>query len=230
MNRVNVNNVNVKPVKAYKGLPMEGPIANWYTHTTQRDLHSYKQTIERLAQRIPKGSQVLEIAPGPGWLSIELAKLGDYHITGLDISKSFIEIAGRNAREAGVQVDFRWGDAANMPFPDVTFDFTFCQAAFKNFTQPVKAIAEMYRVLRKGGTSVIIDLRRDASRETVDRYVEQMGLGKIDQLMTRWTFHNMLLKSAYTTQEMERFVAQTPFGTCKIDCEAIGFQVWLERL
>jgi ubiquinone/menaquinone biosynthesis C-methylase UbiE len=220
---------DVKSTKAYKGLAMEGPVATWYTKTTEKDLRNYQLQVKRLAARIAKGSQVLEIAPGPGWLSIELAKLGGYHITGLDISKSFVEIARQKARAAHVDVDFRLGDAAHMPFEDETFDFAFCQAAFKNFSQPVRAIAEMYRVLRPGGTAVIIDLRRDASHEAVDRYVTNMRLGRVDELMTRLTFHQMLLKSAYTQKEMSDFVSQTPFGTCKIELNDIGFEVWLER-
>src|SRR4029453_12363536 len=127
---------DVKSTKAYKGLAMEGPVATWYTKTTEKDLRNYQLQVKRLAARIAKGSQVLEIAPGPGWLSIELAKLGGYHITGLDISKSFVEIARQKAHAANVTVDFRLGDAANMPFEDETFDFAFCQAAFKNFSQP----------------------------------------------------------------------------------------------
>jgi len=39
----------------------------------------------------------------------------------------------------------------------------------------------------------------------------------------------MLLKNAYTTTEMEAFVAQTLFRQCKIDIDGIGFQVWLEK-
>jgi ubiquinone/menaquinone biosynthesis C-methylase UbiE len=220
---------NAKPAKAYKGLAMEGPIATWYTKTTAKDLRNYRLTVNHLAQSIAKGSHVLEIAPGPGWLWIELAKLGGYHITGLDISKSFVDIARQKARAAGVEVDFRLGDAANMPFESETFDFAFCQAAFKNFAQLVRAIAEIHRVLRTGGTAVIIDLRRDASRQAVDRYVAGMGLGRIDELMTRWTFHQMLLKTAYTTAETSGFVSQTPFRTCKIETNDIGFEVWLER-
>ncbi len=87
-------------------------------------------------------------------ISASSFKLGAYQITGLDISKSFVEIARKNAAGSGLQIDFRQGNASAMPFEDETFDFTFCQAAFKNFTEPVKAIAEMYRVLRPGGTSL----------------------------------------------------------------------------
>ncbi len=215
--------------KAYKGIAMEGPIASWYSKITLKDINRHKIMAGQMVKKIPAGGRVLEIAPGPGYFCIELARLGSFQITGLDISRSFVEIARKNAAAAGVQADFRLGDAADMPFEADSFDFVFCQAAFKNFTRPVNAIAEIYRVLRPGGTGVIVDMRRDASPQEIDREVKGMGLGRFDEIFTGWTFRNMLLKSAYSVDEMRAMVAQTPFGKCKIDVGGIGFQVWLEK-
>jgi ubiquinone/menaquinone biosynthesis C-methylase UbiE len=215
--------------KAYKGLPMEGLIASWYAKTTLKDLKRHRLMAKQLAEKIPAHGKVLEIAPGPGYFCIELARLGDYKITGLDISKSFVEIARKNAAEAGLKIDFREGNASAMPFDDNTFDFTSCQAAFKNFSEPVKAIAEMHRVLRPGGISVIADLRRDASPEEIDREVKGMGLGRINEFLVRWTFDQMLLKSAYSIDEMKAMVSQTPFRKCKITTDGVGFQAVLEK-
>ena len=215
--------------KAYKGMAMEGPIATWYAKITLKDIQRHKLMAAQLVRNIPVGGRVLEIAPGPGYFCIELAKLGNYQITGLDISKSFVEISQKNAAAAGIKAEFRQGDAANMPFEKDSFDFLFCQAAFKNFSQPVKAIAEMYRVLRPGGVGVISDLRRDASQADIDLEIKGMGLGRIDQIFTRWTFRAMLLKSAYRVDEMKAMVVKTPFGKCRIDITGIGFQVWLEK-
>lgn len=215
--------------KAYKGLPMEGIIASWYAKITLKDLKRHKLIAEQMVKKIPAHGKVLEIAPGPGYFCIELAKLGKYQITGLDISKSFVEIAGRNAAGAGLQIDFREGNASAMPFQDNTFDFTFCQAAFKNFSEPVKAIAEMYRVLQPGGLSVISDLRRDASAADIEREIKGMGLGPLNRFMVRWTFKNMLLKNAYSADEIRSMVAQTPFGNCEIKIEGVGFQVSLKK-
>lgn len=220
---------NIQTRKAYKGLPMEGIIAKWYAKTTLKDLKRHKTMAKQMLDKIPAGGKVLEIAPGPGYFCIELAKLGNFQITGLDISKSFVEIAQSNAAEADLQIDFREGNASAMPFKDNTFDFTFCQAAFKNFSEPVKAIAEMYRVLRPGGLSVISDLRRDASAAQIDREVNGMHLGILNRWMVRWTFDAMLLKNAYSLDEMKAMVAQTPFHDCKIDIDGVGFQVSLKK-
>jgi len=215
--------------KAYKGIAMEGIIASWYAKTTVKDLNRHKLMARQMAKLIPAHGKVLEVAPGPGYFCIELARLGDYQITGLDISKSFVEISRRNVAEAGVKAEFREGNASDMPFPDDTFDFTFCQAAFKNFSQPVKAIAEMYRVLKPNGTAVIVDLRHDASPEEIEREIKGMGLGRINEIMVRWTFKQMLLKTAYSLDEMQAMAAQTPFKKWTIDTEGVGFQVRLEK-
>ncbi len=221
--------MNTKTTKAYKGLPMEGIIATWYAKTTLKDLNRHKLMAKQLVEKIPANGKVLETAPGPGYFCIELAKLGNFNITGLDISKSFVEIARKNASEAGLKIDFREGNASAMPFGDETFDFTFCQAAFKNFSEPVRAIAEMYRVLKPGGTAVIVDMRRDASREEIEQEVKGMNLDRINEMMVRWTFKQMLLKSAYSIAEMEAMIAQTPFRKGKFDIGGIGFQVWLKK-
>jgi ubiquinone/menaquinone biosynthesis C-methylase UbiE len=216
-------------IKAYKGVAMEGPIAAWYSKLTFKDINRHKLMAARLVDKIPAGGRVLEIAPGPGYFCIELAKLGKFQITGLDISKSFVEIAQKNAQAAGLPIDFRQGNASTLPFENDRFDFTFCQAAFKNFSQPVQAIAEMYRVLRPGGKAVIVDMRNDATPQDIEQELSGMHLGRMDKWMTRFTFKEMLLKSAYSIAEMKSMIAQTPFGSGRIDAGGIGFVIWLEK-
>ena len=104
----------------------------------------------------------------------------------------------------------REAPSAWVTLADKSFDFTFCQAAFKNFSEPVRAIAEMHRVLRPGGTSVISDLRRDASAAEIEREINGMGIGPLNRSLVRWTFRKMLLKSAYSVDEMRAMVAQNP--------------------
>jgi len=78
--------------KGYKGWGMEGFIAKWYAKITLKDLKEFKTLAKRIAENLQDGSNVLELAPGPGYLAIELAKLGNYKIVGLDISKTFVEM------------------------------------------------------------------------------------------------------------------------------------------
>ncbi len=219
----------VTTTKGYKGLAMEGPIAGWYAGSTGKNTRRQEATARLIAGRIPKGAAVLEIAPGPGYFAIALARLGDVAVTGLDISRSFVEIAQHKAAAAGLAITFRQGNASAMPFDDGVFDATSCQAAFKNFSDPVGALREMHRVLRPGGFAHIQDLRRDATPEGIAREVAQMRLGRLDRWFTRWTFDHMLLKSAYSLAAMEAMVAQTPFRTGEFVVDDIGFDLYLRK-
>jgi ubiquinone/menaquinone biosynthesis C-methylase UbiE len=214
--------------KAYKGLPMEGVIATWYTRNTGRDPTRFQDAARRVAARVRPGAQILEVAPGPGYLAIELAKHG-YSVATLDISKSFVLIARENAARAGVAVDIRQGNAADMPFPDTSFEFVVCMAAFKNFTDPLGALNEMHRVLRPGGQALILDLRKDATREEIDTEVDNMRLSSVNARLTRWTFQFMLLKRAYTHEELERMAAQSRFGRGEITAVGIGYELRLVK-
>jgi len=228
-NDVKAEKLSPPASKGYKGMNMEGFIATWYAKITRNDMDEFKALARRLAGDLPAGSAVLEVAPGPGYLAVELAGLGDYAVAGLDISHTFVEIARKNAVAAGVAVEFRQGDAAAMPFEDATFDLVVCRAAFKNFSRPVVALAEMRRVLKPGGRALIIDLRRDVPPDSMERYVDGLGLGKINALITKATFKYMLIKRAYTRREFEEFVSQAGFEKCKIVESLTGLEVWLEK-
>lgn len=216
-------------IKPYKGLGMEGGIARWYASLTKKALDDFKKDARRMMERIPPHGKVLEIAPGPGYFAIELAKLTQCEITGLDISQTFFDIARKNAAEAGVHVDFRRGNASDIPFAAEAFDFIFCRAAFKNFTEPVRALEEMCRVLKPGGEAVIIDLRRDASREVIEQAVNSMHLGVVNSFLTKLTFRFMLLKRAYTAKEFEEMIVKTNFLSAQIAEELIGLEVCLKK-
>ena len=56
-----------------------------------------------------------------------------------------------------------------------------------------------------------------------------MKLGPVDKAMTRWTFNQMLLKSAYSVGDMEAMIARTPFGNGSFDIGGVGFQVTLVK-
>ena len=215
--------------KPYKGLGMEGAIARWYASLTKKSLEDFRALARRTAERIPPQSSVLEVAPGPGYFAIELAKLGNYQITGLDISETFVGIARANAAKAGVRVDFRHGNASKMPFANESFNFLLCRAAFKNFSEPQRALEEMHRVLTPCGQAMIIDLRGDASQVSINQAVNEMNLGIVNGILTRLAFRFMLLKRAYTRSEFERMISGTKFSDTAIQENLMGFEILLSR-
>ena len=216
--------------KDYKGMPMEGLIARWYARNAVKGRETeFEQAAAAVTRDLPAGGAILEVAPGPGRLSIRLAQLGRYRVTGLDISRTFVEIEQKNAAAAGVTVDFRLGSASQMPFGDAEFDRIVCQAAFKNFSRPVDALNEMQRVLKPGGRAVIFDLNADTPDADTDREVDGMGLNALNAWFTRLTFKLMLKKTAYTPARFTALVARSRFKTCVIEPEGIGMGVWLTK-
>jgi ubiquinone/menaquinone biosynthesis C-methylase UbiE len=201
--------------KAYKGVGMEGVIATWYAKNTGRDPDRFTDTVQRVTERARPGSEVLEVAPGPGLLAIQLAKRG-YRVTAVDISATFVRIARENAAKAGVTIDVRHGNASQLPFTDNTFDFVICTAAFKNFSDPVGALDEVHRVLRPGGEAAILDLRKDATRADIDAEVARMGVSTWNALLTRWIFRFFLLRRAYSREQLERLARQSRFRRCQL--------------
>jgi ubiquinone/menaquinone biosynthesis C-methylase UbiE len=220
---------HVSTVKPYKGLGMEGAVARWYAALTKKSIDNFKDLARRTAAQIQPGSRVLEVAPGPGYFAIELAKLGDYKITGLDISKTFVDIARANAVKANVCIDFQRGNASDMPFASESFDYIVCTAAFKNFTEPKRALEEMYRVLRPGGKALIIDLRRDASEDSISEAVNAMKVGVVNGVITKLTFRFMLLKRAYSRSGFEKLISQTGFNEIQIQENLIALEILLSK-
>jgi ubiquinone/menaquinone biosynthesis C-methylase UbiE len=210
-----------------KGMNMEGVIARWYAKNTAANRHAFRAEAARYAGRLSDGASVLEIAPGPGYLAIELAKLGNFRITGIDYSHTFVAICRANAEAAGVAAEFRQGDAAHLPFADDSFEFIVCRAAFKNFGDPVGALTEMHRVLRRGGAAVIVDMRKDASNRAIAEEVATMNQGWFNAMWTRSALRS-LRGRAYTRTDFERMIAQTPFGA-DIRQDGIGFEITLMK-
>ncbi|MGA8616580.1 MAG: class I SAM-dependent methyltransferase [Xanthobacteraceae bacterium] len=215
------------PPKAFKGMGMEGFIASWYARQTAKDLDEFKKLARRLSSQIKAGDRVLEIAPGPGYLAIELVKLTRCRMIGLDISRTFVRIADENADKAGVDVCFEQGDAADMPYPANVIDFIVCRAAFKNFARPLAALNEMHRVLKPGGTALVIDLRKDFSSQELSDYVK--GRDAVNAALMKLIFNTMLKKRAYTQEAITKLAAQSHFGGSDLRLDPIGFELWLHK-
>jgi ubiquinone/menaquinone biosynthesis C-methylase UbiE len=223
--------VKVTSQMRFKGPEMEGGVARWYAELRRSgtQIEGYRKQAAELTEGLPAGAKVLEVAPGPGYLAIEMARLGRVQVTGLDISRTFVQIGTDNAREAGVSVDFQQGDAAVMPFTMESFDLIVCQAAFKNFMHPDSALSEMHRVLRGGGTAVIQDMSSAASHAGIEREVKRMELGWLSSFTTKATLE-MLKRRAYSPAQFERLAAASPFQACEITTEGIGLVVRLRKV
>jgi ubiquinone/menaquinone biosynthesis C-methylase UbiE len=213
--------------KAYIGMGMEGSIARWYERITAKDATEFHRLADRISGLVSAGGAILEVAPGPGFLAVELARRG-FAVTGLDISKTFVGLARQNAENAGVRARFEQGNAAQMPFADRSFDFLVCRAAFKNFADPTGALREMRRVLKPDGRGLIIDLRRDVSTADIAKYVDRLDVSLANRIIMKLTFRYLLLPRAWRADAFAKMLEQIPFRHTNIVPNMIGMEIWLD--
>jgi demethylmenaquinone methyltransferase/2-methoxy-6-polyprenyl-1,4-benzoquinol methylase len=102
------------------------------------------------------GSRVLDVATGTGDLAIELARrVGP---GGTTVACDFSEAMLARAREKAPGIDFEWGDALGLGYPDDSFDAATVGFGARNFDDLERGLAEMARVVRPGGRVVVLEI------------------------------------------------------------------------
>jgi ubiquinone/menaquinone biosynthesis C-methylase UbiE len=206
---------------------IEGLFAHRYDEFARSpiSMSHYRRVAAEVAQRVQSG-KILEIGPGPGYISIEIAKLlPRAESIGLDVSQTMVEIAIRNAARAGVsdRVAFRLGNASQMPFPFESFDFVVSSGSLHHWKEPTRIFNEIYRVLKVGGEALIGDLRRDSPKELKNEMVAE-----IDSWFMRWGLRHSF-SDAYIKNEMMEILAHTQFSDYKVDEDGIGLRIGLRK-
>ena len=96
--------------------------------------------------------KVLDMACGTGDVSIALKRKG-FDVIGADISENMLALA----RKKAPGIDFRYGDASELPFADGSFDAVTIAFGIRNFDKRAQCIRELHRVLKDGGMLAIAD-------------------------------------------------------------------------
>lgn len=106
---------------------------------------------------------ILDMATGTADLAIMMAqKLDPEKVIGLDISNQMLNVGREKVtrRKLNEKIELNWGDAESIDFPDGYFDAITVAFGVRNFQDLDAGIAEMTRVLRKGGKLVVLEFTR----------------------------------------------------------------------
>jgi len=100
----------------------------------------------------------LDLGCGEGQMTVEIARLSDLDVTGLDIEPEALELAQRYAGRSGVddsRVHWVCADVHSLPYPDNSFDLIVSRGSMPFWREQVQAVNEIMRVLRPGGVAFI---------------------------------------------------------------------------
>ncbi len=105
---------------------------------------------------------ILDVATGTGDLAIAAMKLKPRQIVGIDISEGMLNIGREKMKKKGLDqvISLQSGDSEHIEFPDNTFDGITAGFGVRNFENLEKGLKEMYRVLKPGGKTVILEFSK----------------------------------------------------------------------
>jgi len=112
-----------------------------------------------LVPHLRSGMRLIDVGSGPGSITLGLAEVvAPGEVVGVDIQSAQVE-RSRNlaAARRTANVSFRLGDIYALPFPDRSFDAAFANGVLMHLAEPVRALAELRRVLRPGGVAALRD-------------------------------------------------------------------------
>jgi demethylmenaquinone methyltransferase/2-methoxy-6-polyprenyl-1,4-benzoquinol methylase len=116
----------------------------------------------RIISRSFHNPRILDVATGTGDLAIAAAKLNPKKITGIDISQKMLEIGKIKIENKGLSgiIDLIYGDSENIPFSDNMFDVAMVAFGVRNFSDPIKGLTEMRRVILPGGIIIVLEFSK----------------------------------------------------------------------
>lgn len=133
-----------------------GAVAETYATSTYHASGPDLQALVRAAAPVST-QRVLDLGCGAGHTALAIAP-HVAHVTAVDVTPDMLETAARLAEQRGAfNIAFQHADAAELPFPSEHFDLVTSRVAAHHFAEPMKALAEVRRVLRPGGRFVLVD-------------------------------------------------------------------------
>ncbi len=116
--------------------------------------------VQRFVDVVPAGTDAvaLDVACGPGIITAALAPRVR-EVVAFDLTAEMLNQARQRCARAGLSnVTFRQGSATAMPFADGSFDAVVTRLSLHHFQHPAQPLAEMARVLKRGGALVVADV------------------------------------------------------------------------
>lgn len=184
------------------------------------------------------GERVLDVGCGTGIVARRVASrlAGSATVTGFDLNLNMLAVAKAAAEREGLQIEWREGNAEQLPFPDSSFDLVLCQFALMFVGNKATALAEMRRVVRENGrvlVSVWQGLDRHPFYRTLHEVIQRrLGMSVLQDILALGyaaELREMALGAGFRQVEIEPFSLTARFpnpdefiaGEIEVDTAAI---------
>lgn len=126
-------------------------IAGFYDITEKLNGKVYRKLVSTTEKLVPQGAVVLDVAAGTGELSFAAAKNAE-RVTCTDLSMNMLKVAKCKAKRQNIKnVDFDVRNIFELKDADETYDVVMAGNVLHLLDEPEKAVAELWRVTKKGG-------------------------------------------------------------------------------
>ncbi|MHA1269269.1 MAG: class I SAM-dependent methyltransferase [Candidatus Helarchaeota archaeon] len=184
----------------------------------------HNKVIAKLKKYNPSG-KLIDVGCGSGNVIIKIAKrYPSLELIGIDISSQILELAKKKANLNKVEdkIQFKIGNADNLPISDSSVDFVISTLSMHHWTDPIKVLEEICRVLKNDGIFIIFDFRRDSRKffygflKFVTKVIVPKPLKKVNEPLGS-------LKSSYTLNEVLELVNNISLQNIEIN----SFLAWM---
>ena len=151
----------------------------------------------------------LDVGCGPGWLSIFVASgKPELDAIGIDTNEVMLQMAERH-KGTRLNVTFHTMDAANIIFPEATFDAVAAVQSADHWQDTEGVLKEIYRVLKPGGSFYLYEADAE-NTEVPEGWIQRQGPWPMDSWVLRnWKRYGM---DATRWEELKQAVRSSPFG------------------
>ena len=175
---------------------------------------SWKGLAETLLMLVPPVI-VADLGAGEGLFAQMLARRAK-EVIAIDNSERMVEFGARQARENRLSnLSYRKGDLEAVPIDDSTVDVALFSQSLHHATHPERAIAEAFRILKPGGSLIILDLARHNFEEARELYADLwLGFTEVElrRFMGKAGFQNVRTAIVHRESRAPHFETLLAFG------------------
>ncbi len=184
--------------------------ASWYNY---RYNSRFSVELEALAERWGRGRLLnLGCAHGPDFVPFATS----FELYGVDYSPEMLKLAQKYAEKCKFKVELEEADARHLPYTNDFFDFVISIAVIHHIEDSegrIKALKELYRVLKPGGEAFITVWNRWQPRHWLKKKIVMMPWKSQDKTLYRYYY-------LFTYRELEKLAREAGFEIIKSYTEA----------